>query len=751
MSSGDHSPLHPTPRLDQVVDRMINCRDIVFDPAERSMDVAGAVFFISFVIVANWTLLQVVVAVLLENFLSATELARKKRHDKSMIEAGHAVLRHPLDPLLSSLSLFDTPEDLASRISELFKILDGDGSKRLSFEEMREGLLRLRVYPAIALTEEDFERITLERRLCNDDGEVDEMGFQAMMISEFNLYVQRQVSNSLKVVERNDPGQAGSILLVLKLLNLSGRMKSSEQLLSASPAAKGRGSRADWFSASILEPRRASQNEQIQLKRPSELAVTASPKLEPRGADTLGGSSQRESCRRLPLLSDLVPPAEDQSRSSFHADTSPSQAAAAAAAAISASSGALASTSLPVWAGALEKAWTGQLEAAERGHQRLLAEVTEGRDRVIQRLEEENHRLRFDLDAAQVVITSLAGVLQRMDLSGIICGGSIGTRTTSSASAHSPALHASQPSKRQPQQPQNSRAGGEGLAWMLSPTSLSADPETRVSAGPTRNGGSAESAEALVSAEPSIHSGAETDSRFCAKQSNGELTPFSGKSAGVLNGFRCPPPLPLPPAGVLPRGRLADRRAADESAEERSGPAVENFAGTDINLEHDGLEVHIVPGPAAAWTSGADGPGGDGSNEEKSGTRRIGSPRSVVRAPSAQASGPAAVRKLEPPPMEATSPNLEDSSSNCRPLPAGFKFLQTASDTGVGNGSREREIEGNGDRVGCEGGWTRTMGNLKGGEDHGGGNSGVTMGGGGGGDGSGMMPMVGWSTVTELS
>ena len=34
------------------------------------------------------------------------------------------------------------------------------GNGRVSFGELREGLLRLRVVPAIALTEEDFDRIT---------------------------------------------------------------------------------------------------------------------------------------------------------------------------------------------------------------------------------------------------------------------------------------------------------------------------------------------------------------------------------------------------------------------------------------------------------------------------------------------------------------------------------------------------------------------------------------------------------------
>jgi hypothetical protein len=39
-------------------------------------------------------------------------------------------------------------------------MLDGDSSQRLSYEELRDGLVRLRVTPPIVLTEDDFDTIT---------------------------------------------------------------------------------------------------------------------------------------------------------------------------------------------------------------------------------------------------------------------------------------------------------------------------------------------------------------------------------------------------------------------------------------------------------------------------------------------------------------------------------------------------------------------------------------------------------------
>jgi hypothetical protein len=40
------------------------------------------------------------------------------------------------------------------------QVLDVDGDRRLSFEQLREGLQRLRVFPTMDISEEDFNRIT---------------------------------------------------------------------------------------------------------------------------------------------------------------------------------------------------------------------------------------------------------------------------------------------------------------------------------------------------------------------------------------------------------------------------------------------------------------------------------------------------------------------------------------------------------------------------------------------------------------
>ena len=38
------------------------------------------------------------------------------------MKAGHQIALHPLDPLLASLALFNSPEELSGRITSLFNV-----------------------------------------------------------------------------------------------------------------------------------------------------------------------------------------------------------------------------------------------------------------------------------------------------------------------------------------------------------------------------------------------------------------------------------------------------------------------------------------------------------------------------------------------------------------------------------------------------------------------------------------------------
>jgi hypothetical protein len=85
----------------------------------------GVVFFVcSFVLIVNWTLLQVCVAVLLESFVGTRRQREQKRlfgHMEDLIGLG--MIRHPLDPLLEGLAREYTDDaDLSRRLKELFEV-----------------------------------------------------------------------------------------------------------------------------------------------------------------------------------------------------------------------------------------------------------------------------------------------------------------------------------------------------------------------------------------------------------------------------------------------------------------------------------------------------------------------------------------------------------------------------------------------------------------------------------------------------
>jgi hypothetical protein len=85
----------------------------------------GPVFFVSsYVVVVNWTLLQICVAVLLDSFVSTRRRFEAEREAKQLeAAAARGTIRSTLDPLLESLARhFSDDADLTSRLRDLFKV-----------------------------------------------------------------------------------------------------------------------------------------------------------------------------------------------------------------------------------------------------------------------------------------------------------------------------------------------------------------------------------------------------------------------------------------------------------------------------------------------------------------------------------------------------------------------------------------------------------------------------------------------------
>ncbi|EKX43249.1 hypothetical protein GUITHDRAFT_110665 [Guillardia theta CCMP2712] len=172
-----------------------------YDLAHQSHDFGVGFFFVSYMLLVGLVLMNIVVAVLLDEFITMVEREREEARAKFQSETMKQLhiddLAGPLDPLLPSLMTFTTSEDLTNRISNLYQRLDLDENGSLSFKEFQQGLARLKLKKNIRLSLEDFEALTFDRSLLDDDGELTPKAFEAMIRFQLDEYARRKVGEAL--------------------------------------------------------------------------------------------------------------------------------------------------------------------------------------------------------------------------------------------------------------------------------------------------------------------------------------------------------------------------------------------------------------------------------------------------------------------------------------------------------------------------------------------------------------------------
>jgi len=182
-----------------------------------TLDTAIILYFASFVILVGLTLLNVVVAVLLDNFTMATEAEKTSMQAKQIQEQAKPLVEHPLDPLLSKLVLHDSTDELTTGISVLFRTFDTSLNSTISREELSEGLRKLKTDSVIDLSDTDYE--TMTHNLLDADGELTRAAFEAMLRRELSNFIQRHMARQIELSGyhgRQDP----TILFALKKLML---------------------------------------------------------------------------------------------------------------------------------------------------------------------------------------------------------------------------------------------------------------------------------------------------------------------------------------------------------------------------------------------------------------------------------------------------------------------------------------------------------------------------------------------------
>jgi hypothetical protein len=168
------------------------------DTGHCNFDAGVAIFFLSYILIVVTVVLNVVLAVLLDEFLKAQDQQKNELLIQSHYTEG-ALLHFSgvLDPFLKYLSEFHNSNEMPMRVEEAFNFLDYNNTGFVDFMKLKVGLERLNLHPKVKLLEEDWRDITNDGELCGDNHTLTSQQFFEVMRNQVTLYVQRRASKSL--------------------------------------------------------------------------------------------------------------------------------------------------------------------------------------------------------------------------------------------------------------------------------------------------------------------------------------------------------------------------------------------------------------------------------------------------------------------------------------------------------------------------------------------------------------------------
>jgi voltage-gated sodium channel len=184
--------------------------------ANGVVDKWASIFFASYTMVVGMALLNIIIAVLLSEFMSTIveekEQARAMEIERWRASKESAV--NPLRPLLMSLLQYSSLSVLDDKIKHVFDFVDTDNSGRVSRTELKDGIRRLNVQPTIYLSDEDWYNMTEQEQLCNSNGELDLRHFSLIMKYQMKQCMLSELANSMNTAD----ALSRSMASVLKLL-----------------------------------------------------------------------------------------------------------------------------------------------------------------------------------------------------------------------------------------------------------------------------------------------------------------------------------------------------------------------------------------------------------------------------------------------------------------------------------------------------------------------------------------------------
>jgi len=124
---------------------------------EKQTQADVALFFVTYVLINSVMMLNVVVAVLLDEFLGSVARDKEERERLEQAEKEKLKVTGCLDELTLQLINFIDDEDLGAKIASIYHQLDADASGGLSFDEFKAAVKGLVGH--VHLTRDDFDEL----------------------------------------------------------------------------------------------------------------------------------------------------------------------------------------------------------------------------------------------------------------------------------------------------------------------------------------------------------------------------------------------------------------------------------------------------------------------------------------------------------------------------------------------------------------------------------------------------------------
>ena len=176
------------------------------------MDFWAALYFSTFLVLSSVILLNIVMAVLVDEFIRCVEAEKQADRLEQLADlSAQSCFLNTLDPLLRELCVSSTNLDaINSRIADLFHFCDVDESGDINYSEFREGLRKLPF--DLPFSAEDWDVFAS----CEE--ELSAPMFLEAMQQQLNLYIHRLFRRTIEV--EPDSSLFSVLLLVLKFQSM---------------------------------------------------------------------------------------------------------------------------------------------------------------------------------------------------------------------------------------------------------------------------------------------------------------------------------------------------------------------------------------------------------------------------------------------------------------------------------------------------------------------------------------------------